>query len=439
MLDQTETSLNQLRDLDLRHAPRPKTGEAPFGLDEVFFSRTDERGVIQAGNDVFRRVAHYDWDDLIGAPHKLIRHADMPRGVFWILWNSIQQGIPVGAYVKNRAQDGLYYWVFASVVPCDGGYLSARIKPTSPLLKVVAGEYAALLNLEQTENLEPEESAQVLLERLGALGFEEYQKFEAHALSEELVARARGLKQTEDPGILRHREMLEAATKLKAATETLVREFETVKIIPHNMRAIASRLEPTGGPFRTLSGDYGKMSTDISNWFESNVVGEDSNFSAISSSVNRSMFLDGLTNILDECDLQLQQDWQRDKATWIEAERTNLARLADVYRTQSRDSEATVEREAERILSACAQMQRHILSLRTTRVLCKIESARMGEAGAGLEDIISQLGRFQEKINDHLSVVQTLSQQIRRLGAVSRAGARSASNGPGPGNVAGRH
>lgn len=439
MLDRTETQESQWPEADRRIEPRPKTGEAPFELDEVFFSRTDERGVIQAGNYVFRRVAHYEWDDLIGAPHKLVRHKDMPRGVFWLLWDTIQRGTPVGAYVKNRAKDGLHYWVFASVVPCDGGYLSARIKPTSTLFKAVVAEYAALLKREQAEDLSPEESGHILLGRLQALGFEDYQKFEAHALSEELLARERGLKQTENPDILRHRHMLEAAVKLKTATDTLVREFETVKIIPHNMRAIASRLEPTGGPFRTLSGDYGKMSTDISDWFESNVVGEDSNFSAISSSVNRSMFLDGLTNIMDECDLQLQQDRRRPGESDIDAERATLARLADHYRVISRDSEATVQREAERILAACAQMQRHILSLRTTRVLCKIESARMGAAGVGLEDIIGQLGRFQENINDHLNVVQNLSEEIRRLVAMAQAGRRPASNGPGGRIVAAEH
>ena len=56
---------------------RPAAGEAPFGVEEVFFSRTDPRGVIQAGNEVFRRVADFEWSELIGAPHKVVRHSDM--------------------------------------------------------------------------------------------------------------------------------------------------------------------------------------------------------------------------------------------------------------------------------------------------------------------------------------------------------------------------
>ena len=142
-----------------RQEQRPASGEAPFDLDEVFFSRTDERGVILTGNYVFKRVAAYDWPELIGAPHKLIRHPDMPKAVFWLLWKTIKEGRPIGAYVKNRAKDGLHYWVFASVVPTEGGYLSARIKPSSPILDIVTQQYADLLAYEAEAGVTPEDSA----------------------------------------------------------------------------------------------------------------------------------------------------------------------------------------------------------------------------------------------------------------------------------------
>lgn len=91
--------------------------EVPFTFEELFFSRTNWRGVILAGNSVFQRVSLYSWDELIQKPHNVIRHPDMPKGVFWLLWDTIKKGEPVGAYVKNRAKDGRYYWVFAIVTP----------------------------------------------------------------------------------------------------------------------------------------------------------------------------------------------------------------------------------------------------------------------------------------------------------------------------------
>ena len=119
--------------------------EVPFIFDELFFSRTDGRGVILAGNSVFQRVSHYSWNELIKKPHNVIRHPDMPKGVFWLLWDTIKRGDPVGAYVKNRAKDGRYYWVFAIITPVEGGYLSVRLKPSSDLFAVVAQEYKSLL------------------------------------------------------------------------------------------------------------------------------------------------------------------------------------------------------------------------------------------------------------------------------------------------------
>ena len=127
--------------------------EAPFGLEELFFSRTDARGVIQSGNTVFQRVSEYDWDQLINAPHKLIRHPDMPRAVFQILWDRIKAGRTTGAYVKNRSQSGRYYWVYAIVSIIDGGYLSVRMKPTSDLSRAIVTEYANLKRLETEKDL----------------------------------------------------------------------------------------------------------------------------------------------------------------------------------------------------------------------------------------------------------------------------------------------
>jgi len=107
----------------------------------------------------------------------------MPRAVFWLLWETIKAGNPVGAFVKNLAADGRYYWVYAVVTPIDGGYLSVRLKPTSPLLAVVEKEYKALRTRELAENLEPAESAALLLDRLKEMGFRNYDQFMAHALA----------------------------------------------------------------------------------------------------------------------------------------------------------------------------------------------------------------------------------------------------------------
>ena len=402
--------------IEKRNEVRPASGEAPFSLDEVFFSRTDGRGVIQAGNYVFRRVANFEWTKLLGVPHKVIRHPDMPKGVFWLLWNRIKQGQTMGAYVKNRAQDGLYYWVFALVAPLpSGGYLSARIKPTTPLFGQIEKEYSALRAAEQEEGLTPEQSAKRLLARLASLGYADYSRFATHALTEELVSRAKALGQPSHSTIGSLQQMFTAAESLTNETNGLINEFEMMRTVPHNMRVIASRLEPTGGPVSTLSKNYGAISQEMSDWFAHYAVGEHSNFASISGSVDRSLFLEGMAQVLLECDTQLRAERRKLGEIDIDAERRIVSELLEDNAKKTRAGLAQVRDEAQRILAACDTMNRHVLGLSSTRVLCKIESARLPGAGEGLADIITQLGTFQERISNRLDRIGEHSSRILAL------------------------
>ncbi|GGD40544.1 PAS domain-containing protein [Sinisalibacter lacisalsi] len=402
--------------IEKRNEIRPASGEAPFSLDEVFFSRTDDRGVIQAGNYVFRRVAHYDWGELLGAPHRLIRHPDMPRAVFWLMWDHLKRGEPVGAYVKNRAKDGLHYWVFAIIAPApDGGYLSARIKPTSPLLGHIERLYAALRADETTQYLRPEDSAKALADRLTDQGFADYRHFAAHALSEELLARDTGLQAVPDPRIGAARAMLAAADRLRQETEGLEADFHEMRTIPHNMRVIASRLEPTGGPVSTLSQNYGAISREMADWFAENVVGTGSTFAAIEGTIHRSIFLHGMARILRECDQQLDAERRRLDTVDLTTERQLLARQHATYRAKSANGLIRVREEADRIGRACKTMNRHMFGLSSTRVLSKIESARTPGAGETLAEIIRQLAAFQSRIGTRLDRIAAESAAILRL------------------------
>ncbi|MEI7926857.1 MAG: PAS domain S-box protein, partial [Chloroflexota bacterium] len=88
------------------HAPHrtqatPVNAPSEFDVAELFFSTTDEKGIIVSGNDVFVRVSGWSDDELHGAPHNIIRHPDMPRVVFQLLWQYLDRQHPIAAYVKN--------------------------------------------------------------------------------------------------------------------------------------------------------------------------------------------------------------------------------------------------------------------------------------------------------------------------------------------------
>lgn len=101
--------------------------------DDFLVSQTDEKGTILFANDDFCKIAEYHVDELIGKPHSIVRHKDMPKIAFKDLWDTVKEGKVWTGYVKNSTKTGNFYWVFATVFPTitsegSKGYLSCRRK-----------------------------------------------------------------------------------------------------------------------------------------------------------------------------------------------------------------------------------------------------------------------------------------------------------------------
>lgn len=124
--------------------------ERTFHQDEIIVSKTDLKGLITYANDVFLRISGYAEAELLGKPHNIVRHPDMPRCVYKLLWDRIQAGGEIFAYVINRAKNGDHYWVFAHVTPVFDagrgviGFHSSRRLPARGAVQAASGLYAAL-------------------------------------------------------------------------------------------------------------------------------------------------------------------------------------------------------------------------------------------------------------------------------------------------------
>ena len=110
---------------------RYASGEIELDTRAFLVSETDEKGIINFANDEFCKYAGYTVEELIGKPHNIVRHPDMPRAAFKDLWDTIKSGKKWRGFVKNSTKDGQYYWVFATIYPfnnCEGskGYISCR-------------------------------------------------------------------------------------------------------------------------------------------------------------------------------------------------------------------------------------------------------------------------------------------------------------------------
>ncbi|MFB2601358.1 PAS domain-containing protein, partial [Rhizobium phaseoli] len=89
--------------------------ERTFPAQQRLISTTNAKGVITYCNDAFVAISGFTYDELVGQPHNLVRHPDMPPAVFGHMWETIKQGKPWMGVVKNRAKNGDYYWVSAYV------------------------------------------------------------------------------------------------------------------------------------------------------------------------------------------------------------------------------------------------------------------------------------------------------------------------------------
>jgi PAS domain S-box-containing protein len=134
----------------------PTETERFFKEDDIIVSKTDLKGRLTYVNETFCHIAGYTEAELIGQPHSLIRHPDMPRAVFKLLWDTIIEGREIFAYVKNMARSGDYYWVMAHVTPSYDanrkviGYHSNRRVPNPQVVKnTIVPLYASVLQEEK--------------------------------------------------------------------------------------------------------------------------------------------------------------------------------------------------------------------------------------------------------------------------------------------------
>lgn len=135
--------------------PTPNQTQKSLNVEDFIVSKTDNSGKIIYGNKTFIKLSGYDESELIGSAHSILRHPDMPKIVFKLLWDRIKMKEEIFAYVKNLCKDGSYYWVFANVtatVDPNGtirDFHSVRRKPSSKALEIIPGLYSQLLSAER--------------------------------------------------------------------------------------------------------------------------------------------------------------------------------------------------------------------------------------------------------------------------------------------------
>jgi len=141
--------------------PEPLNIEIELDPKRYIVSETDAKGKITFCNDYFMEVSGYNEEELIGSPHSIVRHPDMPKVVFKLLWETISAGKNINAVVKNLAKDGRYYWIFTEFeIRKDTdtgkiiGYHASRKTISKHVIEIIANLYAELLKIEKENGVE---------------------------------------------------------------------------------------------------------------------------------------------------------------------------------------------------------------------------------------------------------------------------------------------
>lgn len=139
----------------MKNSIEPTQQERVMREDDFLVSKTDMKGRIVYGNQIFIEYSGYQEHELLGTQHNIVRHPDMPRGVFKFLWDCILARKECFAYVKNMSKDGGFYWVFANVTPSINakgeleGFFSVRRKPRPQAIAAVSEVYRQMLDIEK--------------------------------------------------------------------------------------------------------------------------------------------------------------------------------------------------------------------------------------------------------------------------------------------------
>ncbi|AFX99897.1 PAS domain-containing protein [Bdellovibrio bacteriovorus] len=408
------------------------TLEADFALDELFFSKTDFKGRIESGNQVFVRVSEYSQDEILGRPHNIIRHQDMPRSVFKLFWNYLQSNKPIAAFVKNKSRTGKYYWVFAMAFPMADGYLSIRLKPTSVFLGEVQKIYTELVSREKT-GLNMEQSEGLLLSELHKRGFNSYDAFMTRALLEEMKSRDQLLLHFEKKTSLtvdrseRVGEMQQASGKCTKAARTafdladsLNQRFSRnnqaqsisdicreVQMVTTNLTISAAKLGEAGKTLSVVSKNLERLALEIA---ESSREFDEifANFSIAASRMYFSMAtsrlqIEMMNHLIEETQSSDQEEF--------------LLKNCDLLKNLISANFADVEETAKKLINENKSLNRSINMLSKVTagmdVICvvgKIEMSRVKEFSSALESLLGDMENLTASFKKTLRSIENESQ-----------------------------
>nr|BFD63363.1 hypothetical protein BdHM001_20440 [Bdellovibrio sp. HM001] len=370
---------------------------------------------------------------MIGAPHSLIRHPDMPRSVFKLFWDTLKADRPIGAYVKNLAGDGSYYWVYAFAFPIEDGYLSIRFKPSSAIFQEVQKIYGEIREFEKgSDDLEAGEK--LLVESIQKRGFKNYEEFMVKAALTELNARAAQVQEQRQEGAAgrENAQFTQIAdvtnstlTRLNdvfakvggfqssndvllATIDSLDREFQNLKFISVNMTIAAAKFGNVASSLGVVSKEFSTLSGQIENnlsglnTFVGNLAAVIQKCSLQASALNVQMLM--VDFFVKESLTKLHQS--EDAFAEMTANQKDFSGLFRDYSANLRREVASLSKYLSDFELAMGEVTKFITGLEVIRQIGAVESARVDEVKQAFMHYLQQMDRFIQLLRSATSTIK---------------------------------
>jgi aerotaxis receptor len=392
--------------------------ESPFAIEELFFSHTDRKGKIIYGNDVFERVAEYQLSEMEGRPHNIIRHPDMPKAVFHLLWETILAGGNIVAYVKNRSKTGKYYWVVALVFPFKEGFLSIRLKPSSPLQPVVEDLYSKMLNIEKGKGME--ESAKFLMQKLGELGFESYEQFGVEVLRNELNGRVDKMMENPDKifgRAIQYQRFKDCSNALKGISEQYIslakdsakleKKFKEFKLICLNMLANLEQYENESGPLSVTANTFEMWGGEIEETLSS-FLGHQKDLEKRVSDSQKALAYSFLQNEMSD---YFAISAGPNKTSYLR----DLSRLAIDNKRNTEDKIRLLLKDCKRFERIFSGLKESLVGMKIIQLGSKIEAAHLSDSGRKISSTITGIEEFVAETEDKIEQIGLVFKSVKLL------------------------
>ncbi len=384
------------------------SSETIFEDTSLLVSRTDTRGVILSANKAFQEVCAMPMSELINAPHKIIRHPDMPKGVFWFLWSRLLAQKPISAYVKNKTGEGNFYWVYATIAPLEGGFISMRIKPLADRVAKIEALYTELLDIEQKQNITPKESAAKLSEMLRRDGYSDFEDFMANSAATETANRLEVTDQPIDQRIKQQTFVLERWAQVKQECEKVSQAYVRLSTTSSNLQIQAAALNEKGRGMNEISKNFAILAKKINSELANLSFGA----TEVETTVRQVILLNSVGTLLSEADEIFKTE---SGGNAHDNEKNIIAKQRRLYAERADDAMMDVSRQLDRFFQRSEDIKRSLIGLSVTRTMCAIENASINHQGdSSIPAIIEELSRFQGIADSGISVIEGRMKDVRK-------------------------